>query len=343
VPEQVVTEVTRRAMATEFGVVLPGEHHTAIEAAIDALEELERIEAELSLFRPGSAISRINALAGIEPVRVSADVIEVLTRAVAISNLTGGAFDITAGPLVECWGFTRRRGRKPTAAEIAAARALVGSDRITIDTPQRTVFLQQAGMMINLGGIGKGFALDRVAARLIAAGVTSFLIHGGRSSVLARGSDNSDMAEGWRVGIEHPLRPRVRLGELRLCDAALATSGSGKQFFHHHGMRMGHVLDPRLGRPAGDMLSLTVISETAMDADALATACFVQGLAATTQQLAAHPPSPSGSADPAWPAAALAVVEAERQGGMRLIPLGQTAALRFEPATASGASTSTVG
>lgn len=332
-PEQVVTEVTRRAMATEFGIVLPGEDRTAVEAAIDALEELERIEAELSIFRPGSAISRINALAGIEPVRVSADVIEVLARAVAIFNLTGGAFDITAGPLVECWGFTRRRGRKPTAAEIAAARAHVGSDRITIDVQHRTVFLQQAGMSINLGGIGKGFALDRVAARLIAAGVTSFLIHGGRSSVLARGSDKSDNAEGWRVGIEHPLRPRVRLGELRLCNAALATSGSGKQFFHHHGVRMGHVLDPRLGRPVGDMLSLTVITQTAMDADALATACFVQGLVATTQQLAPHLSGRSENAEPDWPAAALAVVEAERQGDVRLIPLGQSGALRFEPAS----------
>lgn len=331
-PEQVVTEVTRRAMATEFGVALPGEDRDAIEIAVDALEELETIESELSVYRPGSAISRINALAGIEPVRVSADVIEVLTRAVAISDLTGGAFDVTAGPLVECWGFTRRRGRKPTDAEIAAARELVGSDRITIDAPHRTVFLQQAGMAINLGGIGKGFALDRVASRLLAGGVTSFLIYGGRSSILARGSAGPDEVEGWKIGIEHPLRPGLRLGEIRLCNAALATSGSGKQFFHHRGQRMGHVLDPRLGRPSGDMLSITVITGSAMDADALATACFVEGLAATTQHLT--PPSTGSQAtpDPAWPRTALAVVETKRQGGVQLISLGQTDALRFEPA-----------
>lgn len=335
-PEQVVTEVTRRAMATEFGVALPGEDRVAIETAIDALEALERLESELSIYRPGSAISRINALAGIEPVRVSPEVIEVIARGLAIYHLTGGAFDITAGPLVECWGFTRRRGRKPTAAEIAAALELVGSDRITLDPQQRTVFLQQTGMAINLGGIGKGFALDQVAARLVAGGVTSFLIYGGRSSMIARGSAGVDETDGWKIGIEHPLRPGLRLGELRLCDAALATSGSGKQFFHHHGQRLGHVLDPRLGHPSGDMLSITVITATATDADALATACFVEGLAASTRHLAPGRPSETDRPAPAWPTAALAVVETKRQGGVRLVPLGHTDELLFEPAGPSG-------
>ncbi len=335
-PEQVVTEVTRRAMATEFGVALPGEDRAAIETAIDALEELDQIEAELSIFRPGSAISRINQLAGIEPVRVSADVIEILTRAAEIYELTAGAFDVTAGPLVECWGFTRRRGRKPTEEEIAAAQALVGSDRITIDAEHRTVFLQQAGMAINLGGIGKGFALDRLAARLTASGVTSFLIHGGRSSVLAQGSDTNDPTDGWRVGIEHPLRPGVRLGELRLCDAALATSGSGKQFFHHRGQRVGHVLDPRTGRPAGNMLSITVITRSAVDADALATACFVEGLSATTQHLDPQRQRQPNTDTPDWPVAALAAVPAERSGAVKVVPLGQVDQLRFTPTGPAG-------
>ncbi len=333
--EQVVTEVTRRAMATEFGIVLPGEDRAAVETAIDTLEELERIEAELSVFRPSSAISRINALAGSEPVRVSADVIEVLQRAQALSRLSHGAFDVTAGPLVECWGFTRRRGRKPTAAEIEAARALVGSDLLTIDADARTVFLPRAGMSLNLGGIGKGFAIDRLASRLTAAGVSAFLIHGGRSSVLARGSDTPEPSAGWRVGVEHPLRPGLRLGELRLCDAALATSGSGKQFFHHQGVRHGHVLDPRLGRPAGDMLSLTVLATTATDADALATACFVDGLALTAQRLTRNCTAAAENIEPDWPLAALAVVPAERQGDVRLLPLGDCQRMRFAPAAVS--------
>src|SRR5690606_5309367 len=108
-----------------------------------------------------------------------------------------------------------------------------------------------------------------------------------------------------RVGIEHPLRPGMRLGELRLRDAALATSGSGKQFFHHRGQRIGHVLDPRLGRPSGDMLSITVVTESAIDADALATACFIEGREATTRRL--HPPHhrPQLTDSPTWPSAAL--------------------------------------
>ncbi len=327
---EVVTEITRRAMATEFGVVLPGESRDAVEAAIDALAELERIESELSVYRPDSDVSRINSLAGIRPVRVSVDLIHVLQRAVAIFQLTAGAFDVTAGPLVDCWGFRKRRGQKPSDAEISSALELVGSDRLRIDPEEQSAFLPQAGMSINLGGIGKGFALDRIADRLKENGLSSFLIHGGRSSVLACGSDGPTAAEGWKVAIEHPLRASQRLGEIRLVDSALATSGSGKQFFHHRGQRLGHVLDPRLGRPAGDMLAITVIADRAADADALSTACFVEGIAATTAHLT-RDSSQTRLPGPDWPTAAVAVLEGQRQAEVQLELLGATQQLRFVP------------
>jgi FAD:protein FMN transferase len=326
--DEVVIEITRRAMATEFGIMLPGERRDAVEAAIDALEDLERIEAALSIYCPQSDISRINAMAGNKPVRVGIDVIEVLQRALAVSKLTAGAFDVTAGPLVEIWGFTKRRGQKPSESEIDGARQLVSSARVQIDPAEQTVMLERPGMKLNLGGIGKGFALDRLACQLKKAGLTDFLIHGGRSSVLASGADGTDAGDGWSIAIEHPLRPGTRLGTIRLVDSALATSGSGKQFFHHRGQRMGHVLDPRLGHPAGDMLAITVFNSCAADADAFSTACFVEGLAATTSHLEAN----SGEADSAtvrWPSAAIAVIEGQRQSEVQLVQLGTAADLRF--------------
>ena len=125
--------------------------------------------------------------------------------------------------------------------------------------------------------IGKGDALDRIAARLQADGISDFLLHGGSSSVVAVGDQEEGSGLGWAVGIAHPTKPKRRLGGIWLRNRALATSGSGKQFFHHRGRRYGHVIDPRTGYPAGDLMSLTVIMESAADADACATGFFVAG------------------------------------------------------------------
>jgi thiamine biosynthesis lipoprotein len=138
-------------------------------------------------------------------------------------------------------------------------------------------------MMINLGAIGKGDALDRLARELTAAGVTDFLIHGGQSSVIARGDQVPGSDLGWAIGIAHPTKPQRRLAGVWLKDQAIGTSGSGKQFFHHRGRRYGHVIDPRTGQPAGDLLSLTVIMTSAADADACATGLFVAGSESATR------------------------------------------------------------
>lgn len=333
-----VTEITRRAMATEFGVVLPGENRAAIEVAVDALDDLGRLEALMSIYQPASQIGELNRMAGIRPVRVATEIIEILLRGKAIWELTGGAFDITAGPLVRCWGFTQRRGRKPAAEEIEVARSLVGSERLQVDPVGQSAFLVDLSMEINLGGIGKGFALDRIAARLLDRGVEDFLIYGGRSSVVARGSDQDDRELGWGVGIEHPLRPGVRLGQFRLRDQALATSGSGKQFFHVNGKRQGHVLDPRTGYPAGDMLSISVVTASGMDADALSTACFVDGLAAAQHRIGAgnQPASSLADTSPCWPSHGIAVVSDSRGDGIITHCLGACEELAWLPADPPG-------
>ena len=146
-------------------------------------------------------------------------------------------------------------------------------------------------MELNLGGIGKGHALDRMSEMLRGDAVEHFLLHGGHSSVLARGSRAGSTAEqsGWTVGLAHPLRPGERLAEFRLQNQALGTSGSGTQYFYHQGQRYGHIIDPRSGRPAGAVLSSTVIAPTAAEADALSTAFYVGGIELARGYCESHP------------------------------------------------------
>ena len=171
----------------------------------------------------------------------------------------------------------------PTDDELAEVQSRVGTGNLEIDHDRRTIRFLTAGMEINLGSIGKGYALDRCAERMSEHGVDHFLLHGGQSSVLARGSrghfvpSESAARHGWWIGVRHPERPRQRLVEVRVLDRALATSGSAAQFFLCEGKRYGHILDPRTGRPAEGTLSATVIAPTAAEADAISTACYVMG------------------------------------------------------------------
>lgn len=276
-PESWITRVTHAAMATEFAVLLPAPWSDRVEIALAALEQLDSIEHRLTIYRDDGEIAQVNQFAAMQPVRLTVETFELIEKAIQWSERTGGAFDITAGPLVEAWGFTRRSGKKPTAAEIHDALAKVGFRGISLDSNNRSLRFERPGMAVNLGAIGKGDALDRIAAELRGAGIGDFLVHGGNSSVIASGDQEPGSGKGWAVGIAHPTKPTRRLGGLWLKDKALATSGSGKQFFHHQGKRYGHVIDPRTGYPVGDWLSLTVTMPSAADADACATGLFVMG------------------------------------------------------------------
>lgn len=270
-------------MATEFVVLLPQSDGQSADAVLEALEMLDAIEQRLTAYSETSEVARVNRLAFEQPVEVSAATYDLLKRAVWLSELTDGAFDITAGPLIHAWGFMTRSGKKPSDREIESALSKVGYQKIQLDDNSRTVRLSDPGMSINLGAIGKGDALDRLTERLVDHGVENFLLHGGNSSVVARGHQTPDSEQGWAVGLAHPTKPRRRVGGLWLRDQSLATSGSGKQFFHHRGKRYGHVIDPRTGYPAGDLLSLSVVTESATNADALATGMFVAGSQAVSE------------------------------------------------------------
>lgn len=284
-------EISRDAMACRFALYLnAGQHPGAAEKCVETLDRLEPLEDQMSVYREHSEVSRINRLAAEASVEVEAGLCRLLARGLQLWRETDGAFDMTAGPLSKVWGFYRRAGAMPDEAALQEALSRVGSQWLDLDTARRTVRFRRAGMEINLGGIGKGHALDDCAQYLIREGVNDFLFHGGHSSVLARGRRLGPHApgDGWLVGVRHPLRPERRLAEIVLRDRALGTSGSAAQSFYHQGRRYSHILDPRTGWPADRVLSATVIAPSAADADALATAFYVLGVEAAFDYCRRH-------------------------------------------------------
>ncbi|HEY1784105.1 MAG TPA: FAD:protein FMN transferase, partial [Pirellulales bacterium] len=205
-PEGYLLEFSRRAMACQFAVFLnAGKSSRHADAACAALDVVEQLESQLSIYRETSEISHINRLAAGQPVKIESRLATLLALAQRISQETGGAYDISAGPLVRVWGFVRRQGALPDDDALAGARAAVGQHLIELDAAAGTIRFLRPGMELNLGSIGKGYALDRAAEILIAAETSDFLLHGGQSSVLARGSCvESGHAEAWTIGLPHP-------------------------------------------------------------------------------------------------------------------------------------------
>ncbi len=309
-------QICRQAMACEFEVCLnAGQYPHGMDTALEALDIVDSLEERLSIFRDDSELATVNRFAADGPVAVGPEVFELLDLSARLNRQTDGALDISAGPLADAWGFSRRAGSIPSDHDLAAALESVGMNNIVLDADDHTVHFLRKGARLNLGAIGKGYALDRAAVVFEAAGIHDFMIHGGQSSVLARGSSLENRAApnpsnnacsdnapsnnardgedqrataGWSVGVAHPLQPGRRLAEIRLQDRGLATSGSAKQFFRYKGRRYSHILDPRSGQPAEGVLSATVLAPTAAEADALSTAVFVLGHDRSRQLLEAR-------------------------------------------------------
>ena len=278
-------------MACEFQIFFnAGQHPNAMEAAVEALDLVDALEDQMSVFRDHSEISRINRFASGQTVCVERRLFDLLQLAVSLYETTEGAFDMTAGSLSKAWGFYRREGRLPAEGEVRTTLQRVGSNWLELDANASTIRFRRPGMEINLGAIGKGYALDRCADVLQQRGIESYLIHGGQSSILGRGDRlRVGNAKGWCVALRHPLKPDQRLAEVWLRDRALGTSGAGNQFFHFQGRRYCHILDPRTGMPAERLLSATVLATNAAQADALSTAFFVMGIDKARDYCGARP------------------------------------------------------
>jgi thiamine biosynthesis lipoprotein len=268
-------------MATRFELILHGENPVALRAAgEEALGEIERIEDLLSLYRNTSEIAHINARAARESVRVSPPVFRLLEHARQLSEETGGAFDITIAPLVRCWGFMGGTGEMPTSEALEEARGRVGMHQVQLNASDFTVRFAREGVMLDLGAIGKGYAVERAIEILREDGVTSAILHGGTSTVCAIGSPPD--AEAWKVAIERPSAddgsPPSLLAVVPLKDEALSVSAVWGRSFQSADKTYGHVIDPRTGQPTGAALLSAVTLPSATETDALSTALLTLGL-----------------------------------------------------------------
>jgi thiamine biosynthesis lipoprotein len=280
---------TRRAMACDFEVQYhAADGPAANDAVLAALDLVDELETQLTIYRDTSEIFEINRRAATAPIAVEPQLFSLLELCAWLHAETRGAYDPTSGPLSRVWGFLRREGRLPPDEEIAAALALVGGEKLELDLANRTIAFREPGVEINLNAVGKGYALDRVMQLLVDRGVDDFLCHGGRSSVGARGRDRGDPSGGWRIAVPHPHDPERTVGEIVLRDEFLGTSGAGTQYFLADGRRYGHLLDPRTGRPADGVYTATVVTTTGAEADALSTAFYVLGPAGASEYCAAH-------------------------------------------------------
>lgn len=270
-------------MRTRFEIVLADELDPADlrAAGEEAFDEIERVEAQLSAYRNDSELARINAEASKRPVRVEARLFRLLERAVELSAATDGTFDMTVGPLLRIWNLQGGGGEAavPDVDTIHESRATVGMrEMLVLDRENSTVRFAKAGVRLDPGAIGKGYALERAAKLLRESGIKNALLHGGTSSVVAIGAAPGE--NGWKIAVRHPERKDELLAEATLRDGqSLSVSGVHGKSFETDGKRYGHVIDPRTGWPVENALLSAVVCESAADSDALSTGLLVLGTA----------------------------------------------------------------
>jgi FAD:protein FMN transferase len=244
------------------------------EAVSAAFDEIRQVDAMMSIHRSDSELSRLNARAAIEPVQVSPELFHVIASAQEISQQTAGGFDVTIRPLADLWGFVWKKDyRFPTQAELDSVLQRVNFKFIELNPAQRTIRFQRENVSIDLGGIAKGYAVDRAIERLRTRGITSAMVKAG-GDLRVIGAPPG--AQAWIVQLEDPHKRRARL-EVPLQDAALSTSGDYENYFEHAGRRYSHILSPRTGMPVQGIAACTVIASTCMESDAWATACMIVG------------------------------------------------------------------
>lgn len=256
---------------------LPGGFELAeVAALVDA--ELLQVNAAMSTYDPQSELSRFNTQASTEWFRVSRSLASIVAEAQRIAELSEGAFDITAGPLVDLWGFGPERGRQapPAESELKAARAQVGHHLLLVRTDPPALKKQQGDLRADLSAIAKGHGVDRVALRLEDLGIRNYLVEiGGEVRALGRRADGKP----WQIGVERPGGQGQAVRQiLPLTGGALATSGDYRNFFSNAGRRYSHIIDPRNGQPIAHALAaVTVFAPDCASADAWATALSVLG------------------------------------------------------------------
>jgi len=265
------------AMGATFSVVLYGSDRSSMNQAIDAaLDEAHRLDALISNYRPESEWSRINHEATAHSLTVSPDLFHLLSDCIEYSRASEGAFDLTVGPLMRTWGFFGASRRVPSTEEIRRALELVGYQHIHLNARERTVHFDRTGVEIDPGGVGKGYAVDRMVAILRARGFRNALVSASGSSIFALGNP-PDEPRGWPISIADPWDHRNDAARVFLKNMSLSTSGSYEKSFRVGGHRYSHIIDPRSGVPAESAVQVTVLAPRTIDSEIWAKPYFIQG------------------------------------------------------------------
>ncbi len=276
-------------MGSRLEIQVSGQDDAAAKRAMAAaFAEVDRLDLLMSVWKSGSDIIRLNDAAGQQPVQVSREVFEILQLAVEAGDRTGGKFDVTFGALSGLWRFDAQNEdtRIPDGRTIDQRLPLVDYRQVELDRQQGTAYLKKAGMSAHLGGIGKGYAVDRVSQMLRRAGFRDFLVQFGGDLFV------SGLKEGvpWNLGIRDPRGPEDRIfASVALTDATFSTSGDYERYFMANGRRYHHIIDPDLGQPARGARSVTIVARDATTADTLSTGVFVMGPDAGMALVERHP------------------------------------------------------
>lgn len=267
---------TLKLMGSRFEITVVAKTEAEANTFIDmAIAEITRIEKLISSWDADSETSRINANSGIKPVKVSPELFQLIERAIGISKLTDGAFDISYASMDRIWKFDGSMTKMPGKEKIQASVSKVGFQNIELDKDASTVFLKKEGMKIGFGAIGKGYAADMAKALLIQKGVSAGIINASGDMNTWGKQPNGDF---WKVAITNPMNKNKAFALLPITEGAVVTSGDYEKYVNFNGTRYAHIIDPRTGYPASGIISATVFAPKAELADALATSIFVMGI-----------------------------------------------------------------
>jgi thiamine biosynthesis lipoprotein len=263
-------------MGSVISVVAYGETVAQAHRAVtQALDEASRLDALLSNYKPHSEWSEMNRAAAERPVRVSQELFALLQRCLDLSRESDGTFDISVGPLMQVWGFYKGSGHMASRTELQRAMQFVGYQNVLLDGRARTVRFAKSGVELDPGGIGKGYAVDRMVEVLQREGIDSAFVSAGGSSIYGLGAPPGE--DGWPVKLNDGGRSSIPAATVCLRDESLSTSGSSEKFFVADGKRWSHIMDPRTGNPATGMLAVSVIAPKTIDSEAWAKPYFILG------------------------------------------------------------------
>jgi thiamine biosynthesis lipoprotein len=275
------------AMATRFELVLYGEDQLHLRSAgEEALEEIERCDAQLSYYRPDSEISWINHHAAKYPIKVEPRLFTLFKQCRALHELTDGAFDLTIAPLMRAWHFIRDHGGVPTADDLESARNKTGMHYLELDDEASTIYFRHAGMEIDLGGFGKGYAIGRAIDLLKENGVSCALLQGGTSSIATIGCPPGQ--KFWQVELREPFHDEF-IPRIKLVDTCLSLSAIHGKSFIAEGKRFGHIINPQTGEPVAKTLAAAVTGTDAAVCEALSKALMIHSSSWLTTMEARFP------------------------------------------------------